>query len=262
MVSGRMACRPSPIMEIKLCITILAMRPIQPYQPLLLRLLHGVTALCLMLSILTAFWTYNTYDGRWGTIPLPQFKEIEGIHGTFGLYTLLIFPVFVRYAFGPGHRRLAQGDTLQKLQQVGQPIWWYTLNRLTNTLTLVALLFALFSGKMMDETWLPKGDLEHFWYYGHLISWVVMVGAIALHLLINAKVGGVPLLLSMWTKKFRAKDSPRQWPEQVGAWWVAVRSRRWSERLSVFGRLSGLEWVMWLGWGAAWGISLVKESLG
>ena len=39
------------------------------------------------------------YDGRWGQVPLPEYKDIEGIHSTFGLYTLLIFPAFVHYAF-------------------------------------------------------------------------------------------------------------------------------------------------------------------
>ncbi|MEM7795808.1 MAG: cytochrome b/b6 domain-containing protein, partial [Cyanobacteria bacterium P01_C01_bin.118] len=188
------------------------MKPAQPYQPFLLRLLHGLTGLFLILAILTAFWTYNTYDGRWGTVPLPNYPEIEGIHGTFGLYTLLIFPAFVFYAFQRGQRRLAQADTLAKLtHQLGQPGWWYTLSRITNTATLLALTFALFSGKMMDEKWLPQGELEHFWYYGHLVSWGVMVAAIAMHLLLNAKVGGIPFLRSMLRGKFLAQDSPKLW---------------------------------------------------
>jgi hypothetical protein len=53
-----------------------------PYQPLLLRILHGLIGLTAIAAIVTAFWTYNTYDGRWGKIPLPKFSEIEGIHGT------------------------------------------------------------------------------------------------------------------------------------------------------------------------------------
>ena len=47
-----------------------------PYQPLLLRILHGLTGLCAIAALVTAFWTYNTYDGRWGTIPLPEFQEL------------------------------------------------------------------------------------------------------------------------------------------------------------------------------------------
>jgi hypothetical protein len=158
------------------------MKPSQPYQPFLLRVLHGLTGLFLIGAVLTAFWTYNTYDGRWGKLPLPDYREIEGIHGTFGLWTLLIFPAFVVYAFHRGQRRLVQPDSFSKLAKVGKPIWWYTLNRLTNTFTLIALTFALFSGKMMSEKWLPRGELNHAWYYAHLTAWGIVVIAIALHL--------------------------------------------------------------------------------
>ncbi len=235
------------------------MKPSQPYQPLLLRVLHGLTGICLILAILTAFWTYNTYDGRWGQVPLPEYREIEGIHGTFGLYTLLIFPAFVHYAFRQGQRRLVQPDSFAKLAQMGQPIWWYTLNRFTNTLALLALTFALFSGKMVDDTWLPKGELNHIWYYGHLISWVVMVAAIALHLLLNARVGGTPLLLSMWNTKFRAKDTPRLWPRNVLIWWQKTKQRSWLESLYAIATLPQLERVILVTLVLAWAISLLKE---
>ena len=198
------------------------MKSTQPYQPLLLRILHGFTGLFLVAAILTAFWTYDTYDGRWGRIPLPTYRDIEGVHGTFGLYTLLIFPFFVLYAFHRGQRRLIQPDSLAKLASFGKPIWWYTLNRFTNTFALIALTFAVFSGKMMDETWLPKGELNHAWYYAHLIAWVIMVIAIALHLLINVKVGGVPLLLSMLNWRWRDKDSPTLWTAHLVQWWSSL----------------------------------------
>jgi hypothetical protein len=231
----------------------------QPYQPYLLRILHGLTGIFLILAILSAFWTYNTYDGRWGTIPLPDYRQIEGIHGTFGLYTLLIFPAFVRYAFAKGQRRLVQRDSLAKLSQLDRPVGWYALNRLVNTLSLFALTFALFSGKMMDETWLPKRELHHLWYSLHLVSWGVMVGAIALHVLINAKVGGTPLLLSMWDKNFRAKDSPQRWPVQVVAWWHKVRQSAGFEWLRSLASLTRLELIIWVALIAAWAISLLKE---
>jgi hypothetical protein len=147
------------------------MASIRPYQPFLLRLLHGLTGLLVIAALVTAYWTYDTYDGRWGRIPLPTYPAIEGIHGTFGLWTLLIFPAFLVYVCHRGQKRLIQPDSLSKLTQVGKPIWWYTLNRWTNTLTLLALTFALFSGKMMGETWLPQGELTHIWYYAHLSSW-------------------------------------------------------------------------------------------
>lgn len=238
------------------------MKPTSPYQPLLLRILHGLTGLFLVLAIVTAFWTYNVYDGRWGTIPLPTYQAIEGVHGTFGLYTLLVFPAFVYYAFHRGQNRLVQTtDSLGKLTQIGNPIWWYTLSRLINTLTLLALTFALFSGKMMDETWLPKGELNHFWYYGHLISWAIMVVTIALHLLMNSKIGGIPLLLSMLTRKFRAQDSPKLWKNHIIMWWSHLKIESWSDGIRIISNRPKLEIIIWASLVGAWIISLLKELL-
>lgn len=238
------------------------MKPTAPYQPLLLRLLHGITGLCLLLAIATAYWTYNVYDGRWGTLPLPDYRQIEGIHGTFGVYTLLIFPAFLVYACRRGQRRLWQAETWKQLIQgqgkTGRPQWWYSLNRCANTLALLALLFALFSGKMMDETWLPKGELNHFWYFAHLASWVVMVLAIALHLMINAKIGGAPLLISMVRLKFRAKDDPRGWPGQVSAWWSRTDFRHrptWFNQILPQSELERLSWLVLV---LAWLLPLFK----
>ncbi|OKH17737.1 cytochrome b/b6 domain-containing protein [[Limnothrix rosea] IAM M-220] len=230
----------------------------RPYQPLLLRILHGSVGLFLMAAILTAYWTYDTYDGRWGKIPLPTFPDIEGIHGTFGLWTLLIFPAFIIYAFHRGQKRLIQPNTLRKLTQVGKPIWWYNLNRVTNTLALLALTFAVFSGKMMDENWLPDGELNHAWYYAHLISWVVMVGAIALHLLMNAKVGGAPLLLSMLTWEFREKDSPTLWSGQLSRWWSSVQQGAWRKWFQPMTTMIALEIAILVSLVAAWIIPLLK----
>ncbi|MEB3288377.1 MAG: cytochrome b/b6 domain-containing protein [Leptolyngbya sp.] len=235
-------------------------KPSAPYQPLLLRLLHGLTGLCLVAAILTAYWTYDTYDGRWGGLSLPKFPEIEGIHGTFGLWTLLIFPAFVVYACRPGQRRLVQPDTLQKLTQIGKPVWWYTLNRLTNTLALLALTFALFSGKMMGSDWLPAGELDHAWYYAHLMAWVLMVLATALHLLMNAKVGGAPLLLSMLTWKFREKDSPAHWPNHLRAWWAATQQGAWATWFQPITAMIALEIMILVSLVAAWILPLFKAS--
>lgn len=231
----------------------------KPYQPFLFRFLHGLTSICLLLAIVSAFWTYNVYDGRWGRLPLPDYPAIEGIHGTFGLYTLLIFPAFVRYAFAKGRQRLVQSDSVAAIAQVNKPIWWYTLNRFANTLVLVALTFAVFSGKMMDSTWLPSGELDHRWYAVHLSAWVVMVVAIALHVLLNARVGGLPLLRSMWHRNIRPDDSPRLWKAQVVAWWSATQQLSWLTRVRTVVSLSRLELVIESLLIAAWLISLFKE---
>jgi Prokaryotic cytochrome b561 len=228
----------------------------QPYQPLLLRLLHGLTGLFLIVSILTAFWTYNTFDGRWGKLPLPNYPDVEGLHGTFGLFTLLIFPLFVLYAFHRGQKRLLQPDFLAKLSQVNKPIWWYTLNQFANTLIILALTFALFSGKMMDEKWLPNGELDRAWYYAHLVSWVIIVACIALHLLLNAKVGGMSLLLSMINWRFRDQDNPALWSTNITAWWSWRRSTQLS--LKSISLLTSLEIFVLISIVAAWIISLLK----
>ena len=231
----------------------------QPYQPLLLRILHGLTGLFAIAAIITAFWTYDTYDGRWGRIPLPKFTEIEGIHGTFGLWTLLILPLFAVYAFNQGQRRLMQSDSINKLTQFGQPIWWYTLHRLVNTLSIFALTFAVFSGKMMDEKWLPQGELNHTWYYAHLISWLILVTCIALHLLMNIKVGGLPLILSMINWQFRSKDSPALWGEHISQWrsnFALKKVKQWLLSISLF---KVLEIFVLITIALAWIISLIKE---
>lgn len=230
-----------------------------PYQPLLLRILHGLTGLCAIAAIATAFWTYNTYDGRWGTIPLPKYQEIEGIHGTFGLWTLLIFPLFVVYAFNQGQRRLIQSNSLDKLTQVGKPIWWYTLHRFINTASILALTFALFSGKMMSEKWLPQGELNHFWYYAHLVAWLILVMAIALHLLMSIRVGGIPLILSMLNWRFRSQDSPALWRQHLLPWRDRLTMSLIRQWLSFPAPLKILEIFILIIIASAWIISLIKE---
>jgi hypothetical protein len=191
----------------------------QPYQPLLLRILHGLTGLSTLLAILTAAWTFDTYDARWINLPWPHLPAIEGIHGTFGLYALLLFPLLVVYSFRQGYRRLAQSDVVVTLVQKSpsHPRWWYALHRCANTLMLLALTGSLFSGKMMSSEWLPKGELNHFWYYGHLVGWLILVVSLSIHLLMVIKVGGVPLLLSMLTWRFRKVDHPRHWPVHIAS---------------------------------------------
>lgn len=213
----------------------------QPYQPFLLRIVHGLTGLFTIAAIITAYWTYDVYDGRWGSIPLPKFMEIEGIHGTFGLWTLLIFPLFAIYAFNKGKKRLIQSNVLNKLSKFSTPIWWYNLHRLVNTLSLLAVTFAVFSGKMMDEKWLPQGELDRGWYYAHLISWIVLVTCIALHLLMIIKVGGLPLILSMLNFKFRSQDSPTLWRKNLSHWLSIFKIKMIQRWLSSFSLLKFIE---------------------
>lgn len=231
----------------------------QLYQPLLLRILHGLTGLFAIAAIITAFWTYNTYDGRWGQIPLPKLAAIEGIHGTFGLWTLLIFPLFVLYAFHRGQQRLIQSNSFPKLTKFGKPIWWYNLHRLVNTISILALTFAVFSGKMMDEKWLPQGELNHTWYYVHLISWLILVSCIALHLLMGIKVGGLPLILSMLNWRFRSQDSPVLWRKHFDSWRANFNIKIVKQWLLSFSLLKIIEIFVFITIILAWIISLIKE---
>ena len=231
----------------------------QPYQPLLLRILHGLTGLFAITAIITAYWTYDVYDGRWGSIPLPKLMEIESIHGTFGLWTLLIFPLFVLYAFHRGQQRLIQPDSFNQLTKLIKPIWWYNLHRLVNTLSILAVTFAIFSGKMMDEKWLPQGELNHSWYYAHLISWLILVICIAFHVLMTIKVGGIPLILSMLNLRFRSKDNPNLWRKNFDIWrsnFNMVMVKQWLASISL---LKIIEFFVLISIVLAWIISLIKE---
>ena len=165
-----------------------------------------------IIAMITAFWTYNTYDGRFGKISwLPQWLEIEGLHGIFGLFSLLILPVFVVYVIHRGNKKIIQFNTFNQLKLVNKPIWWYSLHRLVNTSMIFSLTFAVFTGKMMNEKWLPQGELNHFWYYLHLSSLVILVFYISLHVLISVRIGGFPLILSMLDYQGKEKDNLQYW---------------------------------------------------
>lgn len=187
----------------------------KPYQPSLLRFLHGVNALIALLAIITSFWVYNTFDGRLIKLPLPEINDIIGIHGTFGLAFLLMMPAFALYSFHVGHKRLVQSDSLAKLTQIGKPIWWYSLHRIVNTVMLIAATWALITGRMMKEEWLPTRELDQIWYQLHLAGWVILVVCLVMHLLMSIKVGGLSLIVSMFEFKYCPEDSPATWLQQI-----------------------------------------------
>jgi len=62
----------------------------RPYQPSLLRLLHGATVLLVPLAWLTGLLVYSTYDGRFGRLPFSLAGEWIDIHGTVGF---LLWPI-------------------------------------------------------------------------------------------------------------------------------------------------------------------------
>jgi len=189
-----------------------------PYQPLLLRILHGVSGILVIGAVISGFLVYNTFDKRFGYIPIPKINPIQDIHGTLAVFFLILLPFFALYSFHAGKNRLLQPDSIQKLTQVGKPIWWVSLQRLVNTKMLLSAVLAVVSGRMMKEEWLPTGELDHIWYYVHLIAWVIMICCLAIHILMSAKVGGVPLLLSILSWKFRTEDSPVNWYSRFRSW--------------------------------------------
>ncbi|MCD8485835.1 MAG: cytochrome b/b6 domain-containing protein [Desertifilum sp.] len=193
--------------------------PKSPYQPLVLRILHGFNALIAILAILTSFWVYNIYDGRFGRLPLPEISGTIDLHGTLGLIFLLGFPAFGIYSVWVGNKRLVQQSTGKNLGRLNHPIGWYSWHRLINTAMLLAAIFALITGKMMQESWLPAGDLNQPWYQFHLLAWVVLVCCLALHIGLSLKVGGIPLVLSMVSWKYKSQDAPQNWSSQLRRWW-------------------------------------------
>jgi thiosulfate reductase cytochrome b subunit len=178
----------------------------RPYQPLLLRILHGINGLLVLGALITGFWVYNTYDGRFGRIALPTLPDIQGLHGTIALTFLLFFPLFAIYSFHAGQKRLIQPDTLKQLAQISQPVGWISLHRVANTLILIASVLALISGRLMKEEWLPRGEFYHVAYSTHLLAWLTLAICLLLHILMGARVGGLPLLLSMMDSKARPND--------------------------------------------------------
>jgi hypothetical protein len=189
-----------------------------PYQPLIFRILHGISGILGIGAIISGFLVYNTFDKRFGYIPIPKINPIQDIHGTLAVFFLILLPFFAVYSFHAGKRRLLQPDSIQNLTQFGKPIWWISLQRLVNTKMLLAAVLAVVSGRMMKEEWLPLGELDHVWYYAHLIAWVIIIFCLAIHVLMSAKVGGAPLLLSILSWKFRPEDSSTNWYSRLCVW--------------------------------------------
>ena len=76
-----------------------------PYQPSLLRLLHGLTALLIGLCWFTGFAVYSEFDGRWGRVPL-RLPEAIVLHGSVAVLLILVSALFVPYALTIGRARL------------------------------------------------------------------------------------------------------------------------------------------------------------
>lgn len=201
------------------------MKRAKPYQPFLLRVLHGLNAVLAIAALVTGYLVYDSWDGRWGRLGLTtDNRALIDIHGTVAFLIFFVFIGFAIYSLKAGRSRLVRSDSWQHLQQLGKPVWWYALHRIANTAMLLSLGLSVVSGKFQSEEWLPQGELNHGWYFVHLGAWVLVVLAIVLHVLLGAKVGGVPLLLSMLETHYRPEESPALWKEKILAWLRHLRA--------------------------------------
>jgi hypothetical protein len=166
----------------------------RPYQPSLLRLLHGATALLVPLAWTTGLIVYSGHDGRFGRLPFTLPGEWIDIHGTVGVILWPIALLFGLYALTAGRARLHQP---------------------ANALALLALVVAVGSGKLMDEDWLRDGQFDHLVYGVHLLAWLLIALAIALHVGAVLQRGGLPLARSMASLQLRPGDRPGHWFDQI-----------------------------------------------
>ncbi len=166
----------------------------RPYQPSLLRLLHGFTALLVPLAWLTGLLVYSSHDGRFGSLPFRLPGEWIDIHGTVGVLLWPIALLFGLYALTAGRARLRQP---------------------ANAIALLALALAVGSGKLMDEDWLREGQFQHVVYSLHLLAWLLIALAVALHVIAVLRRGGLSLARSMASVELRSGDLPGQWFDQI-----------------------------------------------
>jgi len=169
-----------------------------PYQPSLLRLLHGITALLVPLAWLSGLVVLANHDGRWFRLPVSVPGEWIDLHGTVGALLWPVALLFVLYAISVGRARLRQP---------------------ANAAALIGLVLAVGSGKLMEEDWLRTGELEHFPYHLHLLAWMLITAAVIWHVRAVITRGGTTLASSMLQLQVRDNDTPRHWLSQIKRQW-------------------------------------------
>lgn len=174
----------------------------RPYQPSLLRVLHGGTAALVAAAWLSGLMVYLVADGRGLPAGWSWIKSVPGewidIHGSAGVVLLPVAVLFAAYALTLGRIRL---------------------RRAANLLPLAALALAIGSGKLMHERWLREGVLNHPVYLVHLLAWLLLGASVLAHLGAALRLGGQPLLRSMLSLQWRANDRPGDWPAQIVRFW-------------------------------------------
>lgn len=191
------------------------MARLSSYQPSLLRLLHGVSALLILGSAVSGYWIYEQFDQRWGSLKLPPINNVMDLHHMIGEVMFLVLLLFVLYSLTLGRSRLVNFLRLKQFTQPRHLAWWMNLQRLCNTFILMAVIIAALSGKRMEGSWLANGELNQLPYLVHLGAWIAIGVGFILHLLINFKIGGVSLCLSIFSLHLRPSDTPKNWPGQI-----------------------------------------------
>ncbi len=87
----------------------------KPYQPSLLRLLHGATGLLVGAAWLSGLVLLLTLDRRWGSLPFVLPGEWVDIHGMIGVALLPIGVIFGGYAITIGRHKLGRETNLVPL---------------------------------------------------------------------------------------------------------------------------------------------------
>ncbi|MEB3326031.1 MAG: cytochrome B [Cyanobacteriota bacterium] len=169
---------------------------VPPYQPSLLRILHGAMVVLVPLAWLSGLLVYSIHDGRFGGWVVRPAGDWIDIHGTLGVLLWPLALLFVLYAITLGRARLQQP---------------------ANGAALVALTLAVGSGKLMNEVWLRSGQLHHLVYNLHLLSWVLVAGAALAHVVAVVRRGGMAFAGSMFQLRRRSHDQPWHWWSQIRA---------------------------------------------
>jgi len=165
-----------------------------PYQPSLLRVLHGATAVLVVIGWITGLLLLGSFDGRWGRLPFTLDGEWIELHGHVGVVLALVLLLFVPYALTLGAGRL---------------------RRFANSLPLMALVLAVASGLQMESDFLVNHATPPLPYALHLTAWLLLAVSVPLHLIGAVRRGGWPLTASMLSLRLLPHDGPLQWPGQL-----------------------------------------------
>jgi hypothetical protein len=165
-----------------------------PYQPSLLRVLHGATGLLVAIGWITGLLLLGGFDGRWGRLPFSLDGEWIELHGRVGLLLALVLLLFVPYALTLGAGRL---------------------RRFANSLPLLALVLAVGSGLQMETEFLLNHASTPLPYALHLTAWLLLAVSVPLHLIAAVRRGGWPLAASMLSLRLLPHDGPLHWPGQL-----------------------------------------------